>query len=106
MSYNPRGKRFKIDIRNPLRSALCDKTQLNMRHCDLVKQYEYYGDTLTWTGYMVGKWYVDKPNPSLRPVKLKPDPVPLTNPRPPQINPNAPTSQDNYFLLNNIYFGG
>ena len=106
MSYNPRGKHFKVDMKSPLGSAICDKTGFRMRHCDLVKQYEYYGDTLTWTGYMVGKWYVDTPNPSLRPVKLKPDPVALVNPRPQQTQPDAPTSQVNYNLLNQIYFGG
>jgi hypothetical protein len=54
---------------------------------------------------MVGKWYADKPNPSLRPVILKPDPVPLINPRPQQQQPDAPTSQVGYQILNSIYFG-
>lgn len=106
MSFNPMGKHFKIDVRRPLGSALCDKTQFRMRHCDLVRQMEWYGNTLQWTGYMVGKWYVDRPNPAGRVPILKPDPVPLNNPRPPQTNPEAPTSQQTYNILNGIHFGG
>lgn len=105
MPYMPKGKRYKVDMRNPLGYGICDKTQFIMRHCDMVKQMEYMGNDLQWTGYMVGKWYADKPNPSLRPVILKPDPVPLINPRPQQQQPDAPTSQVGYQILNSIYFG-
>lgn len=105
MPYILKGKRYKVDKNSPLGYGICDKTQFVMRHCDMVKQMEYMGDSLEWTGYMVGKWYADKPNPSLRPVHLKPDPVALQNPRPRQQSPDSPTSQVNYQLLNTIYFG-
>ena len=105
MAYIYKGKRYKVDIRSPKASAICDKTLIVMRHCDMVKQMEYYGDSLQWTGYMVGKWYADKPNPSLRPTNLKPDPVPVEDPRPLQQGQDSPPSQVTYNILNTIYFG-
>lgn len=105
MPYNPRGKRYKVNVKNPLGYGICDKTQFIMRHCDMVKQMEYLGDSLQWTGYMVGKWYADKPNPSLKPVVLKPDPVPLDNPRPQQQQPDSLPYKATAAILNSIYFG-
>jgi hypothetical protein len=48
----------------------------------LVKQYEYAGDELVWTGLWVGKKYLDKPQEQLRPPIIGDDPKPLLNPRP------------------------
>jgi hypothetical protein len=45
---------------------------------------EWRGDRLAWTGFYVGKQYLDKPNAQLKPPHLKPDPVPVRDPRLPQ----------------------
>jgi len=45
---------------------------------------EWRGNALVWTGFYVGKLYVDQPNEQLRPPILPPDPVPVKEPRLPQ----------------------
>lgn len=59
----------------------CDISGLPTMHADLVKQMDYFGETLQWTGYMVRREFYDEPNPQKIPVRLKPDPVPVRNPR-------------------------
>lgn len=62
----------------------------------LYKQYEWAGDSKTWTGLWVGLKYLDKPQEQLRTPIVKDDPKPLPNPRPPAlgafINLNAPVT--------------
>lgn len=38
---------------------------------DMVKQMEYRGNKLVWTGLMVGKFYEDQPNPQLKSFEPK-----------------------------------
>jgi len=110
MSYRPHGKLVRIDSMSPKGLGICDKTQFICLHEDLVKQMEWRGNSLQWTGYMVHRDYVDKPNEQLRPPILAPDPVPLVNPRheqiPPNGPPNVPDFQTSYLILNQTYFGG
>lgn len=58
-----------------------DITGLPVMHSDLVKYYEYIGTGLQWTGMMTHYKDLDQPNPQLCPPRLKPDPVPIDNPR-------------------------
>jgi hypothetical protein len=68
-----------IDAYNPKGLGVCDKSQFVFNNQDLVKQMEWRGNSLQWTGFMVGKPFLDKPNPQLRNYPLPPDPVPLNN---------------------------
>lgn len=82
MSNRPKGKNFYIDESNPLARGICDKTGFVFRHVDLVKQMEWRGNSLVWTGFLVGKPYEDVPNEQLRTILFPPDPVPVDMARP------------------------
>lgn len=83
-----KGKYIKINPDNPDAVARCDRSGLVGNYGDLVKQMDYRGSGLIWTGLYVNKAFVDKPNPQgLNPV-LKPDPVPVEHPRPWYTPPN------------------
>lgn len=81
---SPKGKHVTIDPASPEALGICDYTKFVHNRKDLVKQMEWRGDALVWTGFFVGKDYVDIPNPQLRPPILPPDPVPIKDPRLPQ----------------------
>jgi hypothetical protein len=84
MSFRPKGKHVSIDVNFPEAVAICDYSGFVFNHKDLVKQMEWRGNALIWTGYMVGRPYLDTPNEQLRPPILPPDPVPILLPRPNQ----------------------
>lgn len=84
MTYFPKGKHVNIDKNNPEAVGICDYSGLPFLRKDLVKQYEWRGNALVWNGFLVGRPYVDVPNEQARPPILPPDPIPVTNPRPPQ----------------------
>lgn len=55
-------------------------------HRDLIKQMEYCGSGLRWTGFYVHHKFADQPNPQNLVPYIRLDPVPLPNARPnPQI---------------------
>jgi hypothetical protein len=87
MSLRPKGKHFTVDMYSPVAKARCDKTGFIFRYTDLVKQMEWRGNSLEWTGFMVGKPYVDEPNEQLRAIVFPPDPVPIPLPRPDRPTP-------------------
>lgn len=89
MSLRPKGKHVTVDISNPQALGICDYTGFVHKHSDLVKQMEWRGNALTWTGLYVGKDYADIPNEQLRPPILPPDPIPIVNAR-----PQYPTNQN------------
>ena len=82
MSDRPKGKNFFVDDSSPLARGLCDKTGFVFRHVDLVKQMEWRGNSLVWTGFLVGRPYEDVPNEQLRTILFPPDPVPVDMARP------------------------
>lgn len=84
MNANPLGKYTHLDFDHPDSVAICDYSGMVCNYSDLVKQMEWRGQRLVWTGYMVNKAFADKPNPQLIPLTLPPDPLPLPNTRPPQ----------------------
>jgi hypothetical protein len=84
MSYRPHGKHVIIDPSSPKALGICDYSGFVFHRTDLVRQMEWRGNALIWTGFYVGKPYVDKPNEQLRPPILPPDPVPVKEPRLPQ----------------------
>lgn len=82
MNYNnPHGKYVTIDPRHPKALGICDLTGFVFRRQDLVKQMEWRGNALVWTGFYVGKPFLDTPNEQNRPPILPPDPVPVVDPR-------------------------
>lgn len=82
-----KNKYLKIRMEDPQAQAVCDFSGVICMHNGLVKQMEYYGNGLRWTGFMVHKNFADKPNPqNLKPLVFK-DPIPVKNPRPVQQQP-------------------
>jgi hypothetical protein len=81
MSNRPHGKHVSISQSNPQALGICDYTGFVFPKKDLIKQMEWRGNSLVWTGFLVGRPYVDKPNQQLRPPILPPDPIPVKNPR-------------------------
>lgn len=86
MSDRPHGKYVHIDPDNPEALAICDYTGFVFHRKDLIRQMEWRGDRLLWTGFYVGRPFADAPNPQLRPPILPPDPVPVREPRLPQFS--------------------
>lgn len=76
------GKYVVIDPNNPEPIGVCDITGQFFNHKDLIKQMEWRGNHLVWTGLLVGKPYLDKPQQQNRPYPVKADPYPVKNPRP------------------------
>lgn len=89
MSDRPHGKYVTIDPDNPEALAVCDRTGFVFRRKDLVRQMEWRGTRLVWTGFYVGRPYLDQPNPQLKSPTLEPDPVPVREPRLPQFTPQT-----------------
>ena len=77
-------KHVVIDPKDPQALGVCDYTGFTFNHIDLEKQMEWRGNNLVWTGLMVGKPYVDDPQPQNRPPPVKADPRPVRNPRIPE----------------------
>lgn len=63
-------------------TAFCDRTGFKVLHKDLRRQYEWAGDQLVWTGLLVHKDFLDKPNEFFREIPPKTDPTPIKDPRP------------------------
>src|SRR6202790_19811 len=81
MTYRPHGKHVSIDEDHPQALGICDYTGFVHNYRDLVRQMEWRGNAIVWTGFYVGRQYADRPNEQLRPPILPPDPVPVRFPR-------------------------
>lgn len=101
---NPLGKRVSIDVKNPQALGICDKTGFVFMRKDLVRQMEWHGNALVWTGAYVGRPYVDKPNEQGRSPMLPPDPIPVPQPRPDIQGPDAPSNSQTISYLSRINF--
>lgn len=75
-----RGRYVKKDVLEPV--GVCDYSGFFFSKSDLVRQMEWRGDELVWTGFMVGRPFVDKPSQQNRPPIVKDDPAAVRNPRP------------------------
>jgi len=76
-----KGKNVKIDINNPSALGICDRSGEVFNHKDLVKQMEWQGGSLVWTGLLVGPQYLDEPQEQNKPPKTRNDPKIIHNPR-------------------------
>jgi len=74
------GDYVRKDVIEPI--GTCDYSGFPFSRSDLVKQYEWRGNQLVWTGAIVGRPFVDEPNEQNRPPQIKGDPKALQNPRP------------------------
>lgn len=88
--------------------GVCDFSGFWFSRSDLVKQMEWRGNSLVWTGFMVGRPFLDIPNQQLRPPLVKADPKVVMNPRPMGLElesgPPAPDSTIALSELNNIVY--
>jgi hypothetical protein len=82
---NKHGRYYTVDPKNPEAKGICDRSGFVFNHSDLVKQMEWRGDSLEWTGLMVGRPFLDKPNEQFRNPEVGPDSVPVENPKLPTI---------------------
>ena len=82
---NRTGKYVSVKPHSRQAFGICDRTGYLFDRKDLVKQMRWAGNKLVWTGWWVGKPFVDSPNPQSRPSILGPDPVPVLFPRPPLV---------------------
>jgi len=93
MKWQPRYAR--IDPRHPQALGICDESDFVFNRKDLVKQMEWRGNRLVWTGFYKGKPFVDQPQEQLRPPAVKADPTPVKEPRLPQPDSDFYTFQEN-----------
>ena len=81
---NPQGF-ARTSRRKPQAFAICDTCGLQYNRVDLVKNMEYMGNELRWTGFLVcTRTCNDKPQPQLTTPILPRDPQPIDQPRPEQ----------------------
>lgn len=99
------GDYVRKDVIEPI--GTCDYSGFPFSRSDLVKQYEWRGNQLVWTGAIVGRPFVDEPNEQNRPPQIKGDPKVVQNPRPFGIEtPQGPEAIGNSFpvILEDINF--
>lgn len=85
MRTRAHGKYTKMSRTSPRGIATCDFSGLMTRHADLVRQMEYSGSGLYWTGFMVHPKFSQAPQPQNLAPLIRLDPVPLEIPRPDSI---------------------
>jgi hypothetical protein len=79
-SFAPKGH-AKLDPQHPAAFAICERCGFQYNHRDLRWDMQYAGREIRKTGYLVCPSCNDLPNPTLRPIVLPADPVPILNPR-------------------------
>lgn len=83
-----RSKYGTVDRRNPEAAGRCDRGGEIRKRSELQKEMVWAGNTLVWNGFYVCDKHRDPPHPQDRVVRLKPDPMPIRDPRP-QIDPTS-----------------
>lgn len=89
-SFAPKGH-AKVDPQRPAAFAICERCGFQYNHRDLQWDMQYAGREIKRTGFLVCEACNDIPNPTLRPVVLPADPVPILNPR---TEPHGPDMTD------------
>ena len=82
MRVRNHGKYTQMMKSSPLAIGRCDYSGLMVQHAKMIRQMEYRGNGLVWTGYLVNPKFADKPNPQNLVPYIKLDPVPISNARP------------------------
>jgi hypothetical protein len=81
----PRGANgfARVDPRNPIAFAICDRCGQRFNRTDLSWQFDYRGAQLQNLRILVcNRKCYDEPQPQLRAYSPPPDPLPVSNPRP------------------------
>ena len=103
-----KGKNVKIsDFRkNPKFLRVCQRSGFVFQIEDTAEQLEWYGNSLVGNKFFVGKQYLDVPSQINRPPKIKSDPYPIKDPRPPASlgGTPAPYQSNNQIFANLINF--
>jgi hypothetical protein len=76
-------KYIDVDMDFPDAFGFCDRTGFPTNRADLVKQYQYSGNQLIWTGLYVNEKFMDEPNTALQIYLNLSDPTPVLDARPP-----------------------
>ena len=79
-SFAPKGH-ARVDPASPRAFAICDRCGFMYNHSDLSWDRQWHGNQIKRTGFLVCEKCADEPNPTMRPIKLPADPVPILNPR-------------------------
>lgn len=120
MKVRNHGKYTHMRKNNPRGIGRCDYSGLMVLHATMKDQYQYRGQGLVKTGYLVDPKFLDEPNPQDLTPLIKADPVPFPNARPdnevdviaPQIITIDISGNVNYALteeestFNHLYFKG
>lgn len=85
MQVRNHGKYTQMRKNNPRGIGRCDYSGLMVAHHKMKNQYQYRGQGLVNTGFMVYEKFLDKPNPQDLTPLIKMDPIPLNNARPDNI---------------------
>lgn len=94
------GKYTNLSRSNPRAIARCDYSGFMVQHASLIRQMEYRGKSLVFTGFYVHPKFADQPNPQNLTPRIKLDPQPIRNPRPDNIIDNQNTLETSVGVLN------
>lgn len=93
MSNRPHGVNVYIDQDYPSALGICDVTGFVFPRHEMVRQMEWRGNALVWTGLYVGRPYASSPNECNRPPISFPDPIAVRDPRVQQSSYSVPLFQ-------------
>jgi hypothetical protein len=102
MRVRNHGKYTHMRKNNPRGIATCDYSGMMVAHKDLKPQYQYRGQGLVNTGFLVNPKFLDEPNPQDLTPLIKADPVPLINPRPDSVIGVPPQDSVTITLTGNL----
>lgn len=96
------GGRVRKGVDSPV--GVCDTSGQYHNHSDLAKQMEWRGDNLIWTGFLVGKDFLDPPNEQRRTPPIRgEDPEIVHDPRPRLPSVSIPTNTTSLAVPPNPY---
>jgi hypothetical protein len=78
--FAPKGH-AQVDPQHPAAFAICERCGFLYNHYKLKWDTQFHGRQIRRTGFLVCDSCNDAPNPTLRPIVLPSDPVPILNPR-------------------------
>jgi hypothetical protein len=89
-----RGRYGAVSRRAPVAAAVCDRGGEVVKHSELRREMRWAGTRLVPTGFMCCPRHIDRPHPQDYALVLRPDPVPVRDPRPMfDMPPPAPPDQ-------------
>ena len=77
----PRSHYGWVDPNNPEAAGVCDRGGEVRRRSELQKEMIWAGNRLVWNGMLCCARHLDRPNPQSSTLVLRPDPIPIFDPR-------------------------